>query len=160
MKSRADILGVFRASQLHVENLFDRKIKTLQSSDAKKFLPHEFQMELQNRGIVCRVSYPHMPQQNGFAKCKHHHIIDVDLTLLAHAHLPMKLWDLSFEMAVFIINCLPFKSPTVRCISEFIAYLLHLLTLFSVLFIMNLLLRVRVTCITSLGSRFIMIRRG
>lgn len=105
------------ASQLHVENLFDRKIKTLQSSDAKKFLPHEFQMELQNRGIVCRVSYPHMPQQNGFAKCKHHHIIDVDLTLLAHSHLPMKLWDLSFEMAVFIINCLPFKSPTVRYIS-------------------------------------------
>lgn len=61
MKTRADALKIFRAFRLQVENLFDRKIKALQSNGAKEFLSHEFKHELQNNGITHRISCPHTP---------------------------------------------------------------------------------------------------
>jgi hypothetical protein len=53
------------------------------------------------------VSCPHTHQQNGAAERKHRHIIEVGLYLLAHASMPLKFWDESYLMVVFLINCLP-----------------------------------------------------
>lgn len=44
-------------------------------------------------GISHLVSCPHTHQQNGLAEHKHRHIIEVALTLLAHASMPLKFWD-------------------------------------------------------------------
>jgi hypothetical protein len=41
-------------------------------------------------GISHQVSCPHAHQQNGVAKRKHHHIVDMVLTLLANASMPLK----------------------------------------------------------------------
>jgi hypothetical protein len=41
-------------------------------------------------GISHLVSCPHTHQQNGAAKCKHHHIMEMGLALLAHASMPLK----------------------------------------------------------------------
>ncbi|PKI46126.1 hypothetical protein CRG98_033459 [Punica granatum] len=68
MKSRSEALSIFRAFRLQVENLFDRKIKFLQSDGAKEFLSHAFQAELQNNGIFHHISCPHVPQQNSFVE--------------------------------------------------------------------------------------------
>jgi hypothetical protein len=49
----------------------------------------------QKVGITHRVSCPHAHQQNGSAKRKHHHIVEVGLALLANASMPgMKLFSL------------------------------------------------------------------
>lgn len=45
MKSRADALKIFLAFHLQVENLFDRKMKALQSDGAKDFFSSDFQHE-------------------------------------------------------------------------------------------------------------------
>lgn len=42
MKSKADIINVFRAFQLPVDNLSDCKIKTLHFDGVKEFLSHKF----------------------------------------------------------------------------------------------------------------------
>jgi hypothetical protein len=47
-------------------------------------------------GISHHVSCPHTHQQNGFAECKHHHTVEVGLSLLAHSSMPLKFWDRSF----------------------------------------------------------------
>lgn len=41
-------------------------------------------------GISHHVSCPHTHQQNGSAERKHHHIVEVGLSLLAHASMPLK----------------------------------------------------------------------
>lgn len=110
MKTRADTIKIFHAFRLQIENLFDRKIKALQSDEAKEYLSSDFQHELQNHGIVHHISCPHTPQQNGTAEWKHRHIVDMGLTVLAHANLPHKFWDFAFETAVYLINQLPTRS--------------------------------------------------
>lgn len=46
LKSRSNILQVFRAFRLQIENLFRRKINFLQSDAVEEFLSHDFQLEL------------------------------------------------------------------------------------------------------------------
>ena len=50
--------------------------------------------------------------KNGSAECKHRHIVEVGLSLLAHTSMPLKYWDEAFLTAVFIINRLPSKVIT------------------------------------------------
>lgn len=60
-------------------------------------------------GIKHQVSCPHAHQQNGSAECKHRHIVEMGLTLLAHACVPLNFWDEAFLTAVYLINRLPSK---------------------------------------------------
>jgi hypothetical protein len=67
------------------------------------------------------VSCPHVHQQNGSAKHKHCHIVEVGLALLSNASMPLKYWDDAFITATFLINLLPTKvlnleSPTEKLI--------------------------------------------
>jgi len=63
----------------------------------------------QRIGIAHHVSCPHAHQQNGSAERKHRHIVEMGLSLLAHASLPLKFWDETFSTTVFLINWLPSK---------------------------------------------------
>lgn len=47
---------------------------------------------------------PHAHHQNGVAERKHRHNVEVDLSLLAYAHMPLKYWDDAFLAATFLIN--------------------------------------------------------
>lgn len=60
-------------------------------------------------GITHMVSCPHAHQQNGAAERKHRHIVEVGLSLLAQAHMPLKYWDEAFLAATFLINRTPSK---------------------------------------------------
>jgi hypothetical protein len=53
------------------------------------------------------VSCPHAHQQNGAAKRKHRHIVEVGLALLAHASIPLKYWEDAFVAPTYLINRTP-----------------------------------------------------
>jgi histone deacetylase 1/2 len=55
-------------------------------------------------GITHLVSCPHAHQQNGAAERKHRHIVEVGLSLLSHASMPLKFWDEAFLIASYLIN--------------------------------------------------------
>lgn len=57
--------------------------------------------------------YPH--QQNDATERKHRHVVEVGLTLLAQASMPLKLLDEAFITATYLINRLP--SPVTHCVS-------------------------------------------
>lgn len=46
----------------------------------------------------------HAHQQNGSGKQKHHHIIEVGLSLLAQSSMPLNFWDETFITAAYLIN--------------------------------------------------------
>lgn len=50
---------------------------------------------------------PHIHGQNGRAERKHWHIVELGLTLLAQARLPLFFWWDSFQTSVYIINIFP-----------------------------------------------------
>jgi hypothetical protein len=61
----------------------------------------------QRIGLTHHVSCPRDHQQNGSAERKHWHIVEVGLSLLSHASMPLKFWDEAFLTAIFLINRLP-----------------------------------------------------
>jgi hypothetical protein len=63
----------------------------------------------QQIGISHHISCPYAHQQNGSAERKYRHIIEVGLSLLAHASMPLKSWDETFLAATYLINRLPTK---------------------------------------------------
>jgi hypothetical protein len=56
------------------------------------------------------MSCPHTHEQNGVTECKHHHVVEAGLALLAHNAFPHCFWDEAFITAAYLINQLPSKS--------------------------------------------------
>ncbi|KAG8488310.1 hypothetical protein CXB51_016328 [Gossypium anomalum] len=63
--------------------------------------------ELARLGIQHRVTCSHISEQNGVVERRHRHIIEMGLTLLAKASMPLKYWTDAFSHAVFGSACFP-----------------------------------------------------
>jgi hypothetical protein len=106
MHDRTEAQCIFIHFQAHVERLLDTKIKHVQSDWGGEYQKLHNQY-FKNLGIAHHVSCPHTHQQNGSAECKHRHIVETGLALLAHASVPIKFWDKAFLTATYLINRLP-----------------------------------------------------
>jgi hypothetical protein len=107
LKHKSEVFQKFREFQNLVERLFDKKILATQMDWCGEYQKlNSFFREI---GISHHVSCPYAHQQNGSAERKHHHIVEVGLSLLAHAHMPLKYCDEAFLAATFLINRLPTK---------------------------------------------------
>jgi histone deacetylase 1/2 len=107
LKHESQVFEKFRDFQNLVERAFDRKIIAVQTDwegEYEKLNPFFTKI-----GISHLVSCPHAHQQNGAAEHKHRHIVEVCLSLLAHAHMPLKFWDEAFLAATYLINRTPSK---------------------------------------------------
>ena len=82
--------------------------KALQTDWGGEFRP--FTQYLTNLGITHRLICPHTHDQNGVMERKHRHIVDLGLTLLTQASLPLTYWDHAFLTSVYLINILPTSS--------------------------------------------------
>ena len=90
-----------------VERMFDRKIIAMQTDWGGEY--KKLNSFFQRIGISHHVSCPYTHQQNGSAERKHRHIVEVGLSLLAHASMPLKFWDEAFITATYLINRLTSK---------------------------------------------------
>jgi transposase InsO family protein len=107
LKFKYEVFSKFVEFQKLVERLFDRKIITIQTDWGREYQKlHGFFSKI---GITHHVSCSYAHQQNGSAEWKHRHIVEVGLSLLAHASMPKKYWDHAFLAAVYLINRMPSK---------------------------------------------------
>jgi histone deacetylase 1/2 len=107
LKQKSEVFEKFKDFQSLVERSFNRKIISVQTDwggEYEKLNPFFTRI-----GISHLVSCPHAHQQNGSAERKHRHIVEVGLSLLAHAHMPLKFWDEAFLAATYLINRVPSK---------------------------------------------------
>jgi transposase InsO family protein len=100
-----------------VENQFSCSIKQFQCDGGGEYMSTQFKKKLVTHGILHHISCPHTPQQNGVAECKHRHIMEMRLSLLAQSHLSSIFWVDTFATSVFIINRLP--SPIIDNVSPY-----------------------------------------
>lgn len=107
LRHKSEVFQRFRDFQNLVDRQFDRKILAIQMDWGGEY--QSLNSFFQRVGIKHRVSCPHAHQQNGAAERKHRHIVEVGLTILAHASIPLKFWDEAFTTAVYLINSLPSK---------------------------------------------------
>jgi hypothetical protein len=107
IKFKSEVFAKFLEFQTLVERLFDRKIIVVQTDWGGEY--QKLNSFFSKIGITHFVSCPHAHQQNGAVERKHRHIVEVGLSLLAHASMPLKFWDEPFISASYLINRLPSK---------------------------------------------------
>ena len=113
LSAKSNVLPVFVSFKNFIEKHLQRNIKVVQTYWGGEF--KSFSSLLNNSGIHFRYPCPHIHHRNGRIERKHRHIVDIGLTLIAQAYLPLHfLWD-AFHTAVFLINRLP--TPTLHNIS-------------------------------------------
>lgn len=66
---------------------------------------------------------PHIPEQNGISERHHRHLVEMGLTLLHDASLPLSYWPHAFQTAVYLIHrqstpMLNHKSPYVGLLRQ------------------------------------------
>ncbi|GAU36893.1 hypothetical protein TSUD_220620 [Trifolium subterraneum] len=105
LKAKSDALKAFTQFLAFIKTQFQANVKALQSDWCGEFRP--FTDLLNSLGIQHRLTCPHTSHQNGTVERKHRQIVEMGLTLLSHATLPLKFWDHSFTQAVYLINKLP-----------------------------------------------------
>jgi hypothetical protein len=88
LKHKSEVFQKFQDFQHLVERLFDRKIIVIQSDWRGEY--HKLNAFFQRIGVSHHVSCPCAHQQNGSTERKYHHIVEVGLSLLAHASMPLK----------------------------------------------------------------------
>src|ERR1044072_7540807 len=108
LKVKSEAFTIFQQFKLMAELQFGDKLKSLQTDWGGEF--RSFTIFLKNQGILHRLICPHTHHQNGVIERKHRHIVELGLTLLAHASIPLSYWDHSFQTSVYLINRLPSKS--------------------------------------------------
>ena len=105
LKTKDELLPVFKHFKLLAENQLNTKIKSLQSDWGGAY--RGLTDFLHSEGIHHRISCPYTPQQNGLAERKHIHIVESGLTLLSQSGLSTCFWDDSFATATYLINRTP-----------------------------------------------------
>jgi histone deacetylase 1/2 len=105
LKKKSDAYSAFITFQRLSERKFDTKILKVQSDWGRVY--EKLHSYFQSQGISHHVSCPHAHQQNGSAERKHRHIVEVGLALLAHAHMPLKFWDISTSLPPILLICFP-----------------------------------------------------
>jgi hypothetical protein len=104
---KCQVLSSFMHFKSTMENLLSCKLKILRTDCGGEYSKHEFQSFCSSTGVLHQFTCPHTSQQNGVAKRKHRHIVDMGLTLMSQASLPLTFWPYAFSTSVFLINRLP-----------------------------------------------------
>ena len=115
LAAKSDALQVFQTFKSFIEKFLNRNIKTVQTNWGCEF--RSFSTYIAQSGIQFRHPCPYIHHQNDRIERKHRHVVDIGLTLLAQANLPLKFWWNAFHTAVFLINRLP--TPTLNNISPY-----------------------------------------
>jgi len=97
IKSRSELLDIYRNFAKMVETLFSKHIKAFCSDNALEYTQHAFQNILKHYGIALYLSCPGTTQQNGRAERKLQHILDTVCALLISSlvHTPFRVKPLS-----------------------------------------------------------------
>ncbi|KAG8500800.1 hypothetical protein CXB51_002985 [Gossypium anomalum] len=97
--------ALLNSAQLTVKVQFGCSIRMLQSDGGGEY--RALSGELSHLGIQHQISCPHTSEQNGVAERKHRQVVDMGLTLLAQASIPLQFWSYAFAHAVHLFNRLP-----------------------------------------------------
>ena len=105
MGAKSSVSSIFPQFKHLVETKFQAKIKSIYSDNGGEFVALKNYFSI--HGISHYTTAPHTPQQNGVAERRHHHIVEIGLTLLKDVDLPLSYWPYAFQTAVYLINRQP-----------------------------------------------------
>lgn len=110
IKSKDEVLPVFKIFKKLVENQTNLKMKMLRTDNGREYVNKQFQKFLQEHGIEHQTTIPYSPQQNGVAERANRTIMEAGRCMLQDAGLDRRFWAEALNTAIFIKNKSPSKA--------------------------------------------------
>ena len=107
LKHKSETQFLFPKFASMVSTQFDSKIKTIRSDNGTEFFLKQF---FHSNGILHQLSCVDTPQQNGIAKRKHQHILNVARALKFESYIPLCFWGDCILTTAHLINRIPSKA--------------------------------------------------
>ncbi|XP_055822236.1 uncharacterized protein LOC129890778 [Solanum dulcamara] len=103
----------------YAKNQFGKVVKVLRSDNGTEFVNSVCDSMFKALGIIYQRCCPYTPQQNGVAKRKHRHFLEVTRALRFQAKIPIRFWGHCVLAATYLINRIPssvleFQTPYER----------------------------------------------
>jgi hypothetical protein len=109
LKAKNEVFGKFKEFKALVENLTERKLKTLRSNNGGEFTSEELKEYCKEVGIKRELSTTYNPQQNGIAERKNWTIMEAVKAMIHNQDLPMHLWAEATKTTMYVQNRSPHK---------------------------------------------------
>lgn len=103
MQTKDELPKIFSLFKSQVESLLQTTIKVLRTEGGSEYKP----ILRAHRQITHQTICSYTPKQNGTVERKHRHIVELALTIMSHASIPLQFWDDIFQSVVFLVNRLP-----------------------------------------------------
>ena len=110
MKHKFETFEKFKEFQSEVENHRNKKIKFLRSDRGGEYLSYEFDLHLEQCGIVSQHTPPGTRQRNGVSEHRNRTLLDMMRSIMSLTGLPLSLLGYALETSAFTLNRAPSKS--------------------------------------------------
>jgi hypothetical protein len=118
LKSKDEVFNKFKEFKALIENLSERKIKTLRSDNGGEYTSKEFANFCKDVGIKRELTTPYNPQQNGVDERKNRTIMEVVKTMIHDQDLPTCLWAEATMTTVYVQNRLSHSALGFKTLEE------------------------------------------
>jgi hypothetical protein len=109
LKSKDEVFSKFQEFKAEIENLTNKKIKTLRTDNGGEYTSKEFVAFYKSAGIRRELIVPHNLQQNGVAERKNRSIEESIKSLLNDQDRSMFLWGEAAMTAIYVQNRSPHR---------------------------------------------------
>jgi len=93
LKERSEVSSVIKFFFNEIKNQFSTSVRVLRTGNALEYVKKYVYIFCSKNRIIHQTSCSHTSQQNGVAKRKHRHILDVTKTIMIHISVPKYLWS-------------------------------------------------------------------
>jgi hypothetical protein len=108
MNHKSDTRSILQSFIQLIETQFSATVKHIRSDNGSEFDTPSY---YSSKGIIHQTICVSTSQQNGVAKRKHHHLLNVSRALLFQANLPKHFWGDTVLIAAYLINRTPTPRP-------------------------------------------------
>lgn len=109
IERKLEVHNIFIQFKRNVEKLCNQQMKALQTDNIGEFL--SLKSVLAEHRIAHRRSCPYTHQQMGMVEHRHRHIVDLGISLLTHAKMPLHFWYYAFLYNRVNSSALSSQSP-------------------------------------------------
>jgi IS30 family transposase len=107
MHEKSEVEKIFKDFYNMIENQFQTKISILRSDNGMEYFNKVLNSFFQEKGISHQSSCRDTPQQNGIAKRKNKHLLEVARAIMFYMNIPKYLWGDAILTASYLINRMP-----------------------------------------------------
>ncbi len=107
MKEKSAVFTHFQNFRMLAEKQTGLQVKCLRSDGGGEYFSNEFTTYLKMHGIQRQFTCRYTPQQNGVAKRKNMHIVEVARALMINKSMPRHYWAEAISTTIYIMNRTP-----------------------------------------------------